>query len=408
MQARDPREPREALVVELASAMHAWGSPSYRVEDAATRLAEHLGVELTILSIPTALQMAFGVPGEQRMHLLRVTPKEIDQSRLCELDDLLTRIETDAIDVGEARLAIRGLRERAPQFGPKMIALGFALASGSAAVLFGGTLHESLVAALLGLILAPLTGWLGRSRGSAGLLEPVAAFFVAYVAYMLSGLGVALVPEIVTLGALIVIVPGFRFTVALTEIATGHVVSGMSRLGGAASVFVLMLLGVVFGRALAVGAVGVPEVLIDAPPPSAVILATAVAPFGFFILFSSRRSEMALLWIGSVATVVVARGVGLMVPESLEGVLAGFVGALFLGLLGNEFDRRRYMPASVMRSTGLIMLVPGALGLQSLESMFRHESIAGVEGLFATSMIAAALAGGLLAANLLRPPRGVV
>lgn len=405
MQATDPRE---ALVVELASAMHAWGSPSYRVEDAAARLAEHLGVELTILSIPTSLQIAFGEPGEQRMHLLRVSPKEIDQSRLCELDDLLTRLEIDALDVGEARLEIRSLRDREPQFGPKMVALGFALASGSAAILFGGTLTELLVAGLLGLLLAPLTGWLGRSRGSAGLLEPVAAFFVAYVAYMLAGLGLAVVPEIVTLGALIVVVPGFRFTVALTEIATGHVVSGMSRLGGAASVFVLMLLGVVFGRALAIGIVGVPQIIVDAPSLSAVVLATAAAPFGFFILFSARRTEMALLWVGSVLTVLVARGVGLMVPGNLEGVLAGFIGALFLGLLGNEFDRRRYMPASVMRSTGLILLVPGALGLQSLESMFRHESVAGVEGLFATSMIAAALAGGLLAANLLRPPRGVL
>lgn len=401
-------DPREALVVELASAMHAWGSPSYRVEDAATRLADHLGVELTILSTPTALQVAFGEMGAQRMHLLRVNPQEIDQSRLCELDELLTRIEHDVVDVREGRLAIRELKRREPRFSAGMVAVGFGLASACAAVLFGGTLEESIIAGALSFLIAPLARRLGRSRGSAGLLEPVASFFVGFMAYLLPGLGVRAVPEIVTLAGLIVLVPGFRFTVSLTEIATGHVVSGMSRLGGAGSVFVLMLLGVVFGRALAVGVVGTPEIIVDAPPVAAVAVAIAVAPFGFFILFSARRSEMLLLWVGCVLTVLVARGVGLLAPSHLEGVLASFIGALFLGALGNEFDRRRYMPASVMRSTGLILLVPGALGLQSLESMFRQDSIAGVEGLFATSLIAAALAGGLLVANLLRPPRGVV
>jgi uncharacterized membrane protein YjjB (DUF3815 family) len=50
------------------------------------------------------------------------------------------------------------------------------------------------------------------------------------------------------------------------------------------------------------------------------------------------------------------------------------------------------------------LLVPGSLGFQSLASLMGHDTLRGIEAAFRMSLVAAALATGLLFANVLLPP----
>ena len=392
----------EALVAELAELLQVYGTPTHHLEDAVDRLAHRLGVEATVFATPTSLQIGFGKTANQRLHLRRVSAGELDLGRLVELDELVTMITDDPSRVAEVRRRLAKLREAPPRYRRATIWAAYAVASGTAASLFGGTWREILISALLASSLGPLAEWLGRRPGSAGLLHPVASFGVSFIAFGLAAMGLGISGDIAVISGLIALVPGLTLTVALTELATGHVVSGTARLAGTGSVFVLMLLGVVMGHTAAERVFGViPEIVAN---PYAWIwpLALALAPLAFVVIFSARRREAGWIWLGGVGGVLVARTMGTFAGAEL----ASFAGALFVGLLSNELDRRGRLPASVMRAPGLILLVPGSMGFRSLEALYRHEAVHGIEGIFTTALVGAALAGGLLVANLIRAPRG--
>jgi uncharacterized membrane protein YjjB (DUF3815 family) len=56
----------------------------------------------------------------------------------------------------------------------------------------------------------------------------------------------------------------------------------------------------------------------------------------------------------------------------------------------------------------MIILVPGALGYRALTALFESQTLTGLEFAFTTVIIAFSLAGGLLAASAVIPPRRIL
>ena len=70
------------------------------------------------------------------------------------------------------------------------------------------------------------------------------------------------------------------------------------------------------------------------------------------------------------------------------------------------FERDR--PSLVVQTPAILLLVPGSLGYLSLTSFLDRDALAGIEGAFRTGLVAISLVGGLLAANVVLPPRRVL
>ena len=124
-------------------------------------------------------------------------------------------------------------------------------------------------------------------------------------AWMLATLVEGFSAEIVTLGALIMLVPGLRLTVAMTELASGHVVSGTARLAGAGSLFLSIAFGVALGR-VAADVLGRPfgDEILEwswAPPTWAWAPALVIAAASFVVLFQADRADAP--WIVVVGVV---------------------------------------------------------------------------------------------------------
>ncbi|VAX36024.1 hypothetical protein MNBD_PLANCTO03-517, partial [hydrothermal vent metagenome] len=85
--------------------------------------------------------------------------------------------------------------------------------------------------------------------------------------------------------------------------------------------------------------------------------------------------------------------------------LGACVGAFLVGLVSNVCARLLDRPAAVMTAPGVLLLVPGSIGFQSVSSLLEHDVITGVETAFVMVMVAAAIVTGLLLANVVVPPR---
>lgn len=232
--------------------------------------------------------------------------------------------------------------------------------------------------------------------------EPLAAFLTSSVAWCVASGVAGVTPEVVLLSTLITLVPGLTVTTAVSELASGHVVSGTSRLAGAATLFLSLVFGAALGHAVA-GLLGASSPLagVTPLPASAYTLSIAVAPLAFAILFRAARRDVPAIWLAGVIAFVSSRAASLALgPE-----LGGFFGALVLGLASNAHARFFDRPASILRLPGLLLLVPGSLGFRSLSSFLASDPLAGMSGIFAVGLIAMGLVAGWFTANVLLPAK---
>ncbi|MEM7264200.1 MAG: threonine/serine exporter family protein, partial [Planctomycetota bacterium] len=81
------------------------------------------------------------------------------------------------------------------------------------------------------------------------------------------------------------------------------------------------------------------------------------------------------------------------------------VGAWGLGCTSTVIARLRRRPAAVSLLPGLLLLVPGTLGIRSLQALVTKNVPAGIEAAFTMALIAISLVVGLFLANLTFRPR---
>ena len=87
---------------------------------------------------------------------------------------------------------------------------------------------------------------------------------------------------------------------------------------------------------------------------------------------------------------------------------APFLGALAVGVVSNAYARWIDRPASVAQIPGILILVPGSVGYRSLTALLDRQTIEGIDLAFTMTLVATSLVGGLLAANVILPPKRIL
>ena len=392
----------EQFLLRLGALLHAYGTPADQLEAELAAIAAGRGVEgAHFLSTPTGLQVAFGPLHAQRVHLMRVPPGETALAKLCELQDIAEAVRSGRLNEEAATIALERVAARSPRFGRGAVAFAFGVASAGAARFFGGGLLEVALTFALAIVVASLPRLLGQRRNPIGLFEPLAGFLAAFFAAALARV-LPVQASILTLASLVVLLPGLSLTLAFAELAARHLVSGTARLFGAATTFLGLTLGIALAHALATRVL--PEALIVEPtnlPPWTFYAAVLVTPPAFAVLFQARMRELPWIFASGICGLC-----GAFLGKLLFGpMLAGFVGALLVGLVGEVYVRTKRGPALVATLPGLLMLVPGSIGLESLTLFLAEDSQHGVEGAFRTVLAALALVGGILTARAMLPTR---
>ncbi len=398
---REQRAAVESFTVKLGRALHRFGAPTHRLEEAMTLIAKRLGLAGQFFATPTAIFSSFGEGERQTTFLTRVDPGEVDLGKLSDLDEVLTDAYHGRIapKVGEEK--VDAILDAPARYGPLPVMLAFTIAAGTAARFFGGGLSEVLASLTVGLVTGLLAVSAARFQLVARIFTPLAAFAVSLIATALFSVGPYSV-YIATLGGLIVLVPGLTLTVAMTEIATQHFVSGAARLLSAFAMFMTIGFGVVLGGKLG-GALFAPAAMIEpaALPAWTEWLALILAPLTFTVLFQARMRDAGWILASALLAFGASRiGAGYLGPE-----LAVFLGALTVGITSNLYARIIKRPAAIPMLPGIMLLVPGAVGFRAVSLLIARDMVSGLQVAFTVTLIAAALVTGLLTASVLVSPR---
>src|SRR5690349_8566322 len=144
------------FVLALGRALHRYGTPAHRLEEALQVISERLGLEAEVFTTPTAIIMSFGRPTELRSRLLRVEGGELDMGKLAQVDTLADEVASHRITPADGVVRLDAIIAAPPAFGRVASTVAHALTCGAIAVFFGGGLADVAAAAAIGMLLGVL------------------------------------------------------------------------------------------------------------------------------------------------------------------------------------------------------------------------------------------------------------
>jgi uncharacterized membrane protein YjjP (DUF1212 family) len=399
---------REAMefTLRLGHALNQSGYPAHSLKEMLSAVSAVLGLpQVETYTTATGLQMAFGPLSRQRTYLMEVQPGSLNLSKMTRLVDVAMQVIGGKLTAADGIQRIERITSDAKSpYGLLPTVLAYALASGAFARLLGGGLRELSIAILIGGLTGLLAVVAGRSTRIEDLFAPLAAFLSTFIAGAIAADVMPISSGIVSLAGLVVLLPGFTLTIALEELSTRHLLTGVGRLSAALITFLGIIFGVAMGSQLA--QVGLGPAHIVAPqslPGWTNLLAVGVWALASVVIMRAQSRDVGWIALG----VAIAYGASTLGGLAL-GPLGAFLGALALGFASNLYSVARNRTALVMQASGLLILVPGSIGYSSLAALLQADTLTGVQAGFQMFLVGAALVYGLLFANLISPDRNLL
>ena len=393
------------FVLQLGRALHGYGYSAQRLEEVLGATADRLGLYGSqFFSTPTSIMASFGPVGRQRTHMLRVEPGDVNLGKLTALEQVSRDVAQGRTTPADGTAAITRITAASSPYGPGITTLAYGVVSAAACQFLGGGGREVLVAGILGLGLGLVALATTLHPRLNRVFEPLAAFFVSVAAVGLAHITGPLSVLVATIGGLIVLMPGFTLTTAMTELATRHLASGTARLSAAFITFLAIAFGVALGNRLGAAAFGTPPVIgSEQLPMWAGLVALVVAPLSFVVILRAEPRDTP--WI--VAAGIVGVVGGRIGAAELGVELGTFAGALAVAVASSAYARWTRRPAVVVLVPGILLLVPGSVGFRSLTSLMERQAVVGIETAFSMFLTAVALVAGLLIAGVIAPEPGM-
>lgn len=384
--------------LELGRCLQAFGTPAHRFEATLTRICRRFGLQGQFFALPTGFLASISGKNFHRAAVERAPNGDMDLEKLTKLQWITDAVLEGRMGALEASEALRLLVSASPRYGRAARILAYGAASASAVWFFGGAWREGFLALLLGLLTGLLEARARQKKTLGYLFHLVAAGCVAFLSLLVARWIPSLSAPVPTLAGVIVLVPGLGLLIAMNELATNNLVAGTARLAGVGMIFLQLAFGVALGQRFAnlwAGPMAAPE--LASVPWWALVPALVIWALAFLVIFQAMPDDAG--WI--LAACAVAFGAARLGTHFLGGAFGAGLGAWVLGSGSNLVARLRGRPPWVTLLPGIMLLVPGSVGLRSLDYVLNKQMLTGLDTAFQMVFLAVAILMGLLLANLM-------
>lgn len=222
------------------------GAEVGRVEDTITRILTAQGAQrVDVFSITSSIVVTCRWPFGTITQTRRVTAASYDMTAITSLNALSREICTgtlppEAIDGRLAAIA------RGPAYPYPLIVLFNGAASFVFSLFFGGSLLDAVISGLIGMLIRLMLSGLRRLQVPGLAVTLLCAIVGGFLAHGLMGLGVPCSADKISIGDIMLLVPGIHMTNAIRDMFTGDTISGLLRFTEA----LLLSLALAWGFAL--------------------------------------------------------------------------------------------------------------------------------------------------------------
>jgi len=347
------------LVVELGYDLAVAGAETFRVEESVSRVLDAYGIQAECFSIPNCLIVSIETPeGKPMTRMRRIGQHGNDLDAVEKFSGLSRALCSRKPEPQEGMKWLEAVKASRLTYSPAISYLGNFMGASGFAMYFGGTPTDCLCAGVCGIAVGFITKLLNRLKANQFFSTIAASFVLAMIAYTMGQLRIAHNPHAVTIGALMLLVPGLLFTNAMRDIIYGDTNSGMNRMAQVLLVAVALALGTAVAWNTVAFLWGPPVGLGVAKYSFlSMCVGTFVACQGFGILFNIHGPGSMLCSLGGVLCWAVY---DITMRLGCSEIIAYFWGAVFSSAYAEIMARVRKYPAISYLVVAIFPLIPGA------------------------------------------------
>jgi uncharacterized membrane protein YjjP (DUF1212 family) len=388
------------LVSLAARAYAAVDEVPARIEDGIAELARAFGVQADCNATATSIFLSVRKGAKHETEVIRVQPGNPDFTRAVALHRILQRVLDGEITADDAAGRLTMLLAWRPARSLWLTLLAGMLLSLSAGLLLRAERAELVLVGTLGGVMGAVLHWVRRREHLAPLVPVLLASLFSAVVFSADRLGLRDVRPVPALVAsLVILLPGWRLTIAMTELAQGHWTSGSGRFMAAITTLLLLTVGVVFGQQ-ATAFPGAPSPVLPSAtnlPAWVRVLSPLAAGVAMTVLFAARRKDAFWITLMCVITSLAAYVGG----RTMGSTASAFVGAFTAMAVGTLIARRYRLPYPILQQPATVLLVPGSIGFLSMSSFVSRDVNAAIQTGFQMLFVALTLAIGAMAAQVM-------
>lgn len=229
------------LATETGKSLLESGAETYRVEDTICRILKTMHMEeAESICLPTGIFVTAMMNGKSYTKIARIPSRSTNLNKV----DRLNQLSRDAASLNEEEFEAKLneiMNEKSYSNAVDLLfagisALGFV-------IVFGGTLVDGIFAFLIGMLVRYLDKLFGKLSINAFFSVAICSAVLTIIPLFLFFIGFSFSTDLVTIGTIMLLVPGLAITNAVRDSIAGDLISGLARGAEALLIAVAVALG---------------------------------------------------------------------------------------------------------------------------------------------------------------------
>ncbi len=219
-----------SFAMDLGQRMLQYGAEISRVEDSISRICRAYGaVRVDVFTITSSIVVtAFDAKGQPFTQTRRVGALVYDLSKLCELNALSRHICLTRPQDAQVRRALVRI-DALPRYSFWQNVSLYIIISAAFSIFFGGSIADALGSALIGAVLCFLQAGLKKLNVNSLLSILTCSMIGGFGAHLLVTLSLADSAANVSIGNVMLLIPGIALTNAIRDLFSGDTISALLR-----------------------------------------------------------------------------------------------------------------------------------------------------------------------------------
>jgi len=392
------------LALRVGETLLANGAGTADVQATMSSICHHLGLRDTYVDVTYIMLTIIHTDHDVPLALRRnVAQRETDFEDLTDIDQLVSQLLADEIDLDQARRMVAAISTRGHTRRRWSVVATGGLLGGGAAFLIGGDWKVAGIATLAGWLIELLRLWLGRRRLPDFYIQIAGGLCASLLAVGAAMLPLDVNPSLAISANIVVLLAGLGFIGALQDALTGFYLTAGARifevLLSTTGIIVGVSVGIMVGKALGIDVANQTTL----PPLSQLLTVTggaALAAVAF--AHSSYAPWRTLVPIGVVAAFAGATA-SVLGNAGLDRAVGAAAAAIGIGVVSYPISRLLRVPNLVIVVSAIVPLMPGLTIYRAL-SLLADDNVMGLFHGITAAAIAVALAAGVIFGEYLAQP----
>jgi uncharacterized membrane protein YjjP (DUF1212 family) len=393
------------FIIKLGISVHGYGPNAIRLESYLHRLTEALGYHGVFKSTPRELYFAFSKDGAvmQHTHLARLPGTGLDLAKLSEAGKLVDDVVAGHLTIEQALSRLDDIESTPHPWGTVATGISYAFVGAGFAVLLSGGWWDILFSTLFSLAVYGIVLLTARFGARANEWLPLSS---AFMAGALATVTKIFLPELnivlVTLAAILILIPGYSISVGIIELISAHVLSGIENLMNGLVYLVKQFAGAWLGVGLVKLCYPVPAMAAGSPVSSGLLWVTMPLMIaGLCIVFQTGPKD----FIWACLSCLIAYG-GVLFGSAVTGAnLGNLTGTIATVVFANLWAAQTGRPTSTVLLPAIVLLVSGSIGFRGLAAMASGQIGTGEHQFVQMFLVALTIGAGLLVGNTIVRPK---